>query len=231
MYLSRILGEQHADEGENDKNSGPLLLFEDDPRLQVGQVIMENDHLGVPGPYIPVFYQECPFICLESESINQRMQQPLAHLYFLTVLEHILSNDWSLPAIMVSATELASFCSKESTPTHLVVLQIELQAVLQVIAKLVVVSSELQTISGSLGKINELFSETITGGGSEGGHGIVVAHHLLHSLKSSRKFIEFMTTKFNVRYKEIECLRPIHEKLKVCIIINLRNLNSILFSF
>ena len=187
----------------------------------MGQVLM-NRHLGEPGPYIPTFYQECSSITPEPASISMRMQQPLAHLYFLTVLEHILSDEQSLANMVRAAGQLSHLCSSGiSEPPHQLMLQIELQAVLQVIAKLLAglldAADRVQfvEIEGSIEEINRLFSDASTGGDKVGGHGMVVALHLLKKLKSSRKFIELMTTKFEILCKEIKCLRPIHEKLQV----------------
>ena len=106
------------------------------------------------------------------------------------------------------------------------VLQIELQAVLQVVAKLLAkllgAESDERALFGelkdSIEDINRLFGDVSTGGEKVGGHGMVVALHLLKVLKSSRKFIELMTTKFEVRCKEIDCLWPIHERLQVCLL-------------
>ena len=221
LYLSRILGE--CDRHHEDvTRTGPLLLHQPKPRLLVGQVLMNKSKLEKPGPYIPTFYQECSSITPVPASISKRMQQPLAHLYFMTVLEHILSDEQSLANMVRAAGQLSHLCSSGiSEPPHQVMLQIELQAVLQVIAKLLAglldAADRVQfvEIEGSIDEINRLFSDANTGGGSVGGHGMVVALHLLKKLKSSRKFIDLMTTKFEILCKEIKCLRPIHEKLQV----------------
>ena len=221
LYLSRILGECDR-HNEDVTKTGPLLLHQHRPRLLVGQVLMNRSQLGEPGPYIPTFYQECSSITPTPASISMRMQQPLAHLYFMTVLEHILSDEQSLANMVRAAGQLSHLCSSGiSEPPHQVMLQIELQAVLQVIAKLLAglldAADRVQfvEIEGSIDEINRLFSDASTGGDSVGGHGMVVALHLLKKLKSSRKFIELMTTKFEILCKEIRCLRPIHEKLQV----------------
>lgn len=221
LHLSRILGE--CDRHDEDiSKSGPLILHQYQLRLQVGQVLMRRLQLGEPGPYIPTFYQECSSIRPEQASLSGRMQQPLAHLYFLTVLEHILSDEQSLANMVRAAGQLSHLCSSGvSEPSHQVMLQIELQAVLQVIAKLLAdlldASDRVQfvEIEGSIDEINRLFSDPSTGGGDVGGHGMVAALHVLKKLKSSRKFIELMTTKFEIMCKEIKCLRPLHDRLQV----------------
>lgn len=185
---------------------------------------MKKPELGDPGPYIPTFYQECPSICPVSKSLNRRMQQPLAHLYFLTVLEHVLSDEQSLANMVRAARQLSDLCtSTVSEPAHKVMLQIELQAVLQVIARLLgrlldTSDDRAQSVEihGSINEINRLFADESTGGGGTGGHGMVVALHLFQKLKSSRKFIDLMTTKFEINCKEIACLRPINIQLQVC---------------
>ena len=218
LYLSHLLGEcdHHY---QNIAESGPLILHQHLPRLQVGLTLLKKPNLGEPGPYIPTFYQECSSIEPEKDTLSDRMQQPLAHLYFLTVLEHILSDEQSLADMVRVAENLSHLAnSPHSEPAHQVVLQIELQAVLQVIAKLLASlldASDHVQLFESISEINRLFSDVSTGGGSVGGHGMVVALHLLKKLKSSRKFIELLTTKFEVMCKEIMCLKPLHDRLKV----------------
>ena len=153
-------------------------------------------------------------------SISMRMQQPLAHLYFMTVLEHILNDDQSLSNIVRTALQLLHQCtSGDLEPAHQVILQIELQAVLQMTAKflagLLDAADHIIEIEGSIEEINYLLGDVSTGGGVVGGHGMVVALHLLKMLKSSRKFIELMTTKFEIVCKKVECLRPIHNQFQV----------------
>ena len=222
MYLSRLLGvcdRQH----EDIERAGPLILHRPLPRLHVGQVLMKRENLDDPSPYIPTFYQESPSITLDSKSLGRRMQQPLAHLYFLTVLEHVLSDEQSLANMVRAARDMTNRCTSAVTePEHKVILQIELQAVLQIIARLLARllaasddGAQSVEIHGSINEINRLFSNEMTGGGATGGHGMVVTLHLLQKLKSSRKFIDLMTTKFEIKCKEIECLRPIHERLQV----------------
>ena len=219
MYLSRLLGEcdrQH----EDPVRCGPLLLHQYLPRLQVGQILTNKPSLGEPGPYMPTFYQECVAVSPEQASLGRRMQQPLAHLYFVTVLENILAEEQTLANVVKAARQLWDRCASENVePAQAAVLQIELQATLQVVAKLLAKllgnSEDRSQLKDSVDDINHLLGEASTGGAGVGGHGMVVALHLLKELKSSRKFIELMTTKFEMRCREIGCLRPIHERLQV----------------
>ena len=50
-----------------------------------------------------------------------------------------------------------------------------------------------------------------------GGHGLTMGMHLLHRLKSARKFTELLTSKFDVLVKDVQCLHPINQQLKVSI--------------
>ena len=223
LYLSRILGvcEQHSDHDSTE--SGPLSLHRAQPRLQVGRVLMENLDLGKPGPYIPKFYQEC-FRLQTASAGARRMQQPLAHLYFLTVLEHLLGEEHPLANMVRAANSVAQLCKSEllvhDQPAQ-VLLHIELQAVVQLVGKMLAVhldpsdEAQLGKVQPLIKDINLLLDEAETGGGKVGGHGMVAAVHLLRKLKSSRKFSEMMTTKFEIHCKEINCLRPIHDRLQV----------------
>ena len=221
LYLSRILG-QCDRQNEDAMQSGPLALHKHQPRLQVGLVLMEGSQLGEPATYIPTFYQECPPIKPEENSISKRMQQPLAHLYFLTVLEHLLSEEHQLASMVRAANQISQLCKSKVEPPHSqVLLHIELQAVVQVIAKSLALhldpsdQAQLGKVQPLVDNINQLLDSSNTGGGAVGGHGMVLALHMLRKLKSSRKFSELMTKKFEIVCKEMNCLRPIHDRLQV----------------
>ena len=66
LYLGRILGSIPNDLEVNEEAAlkfGPLLLYRKGPRLQIAKVLLEiSSKLGKPGPYIPVFYKESPFL-------------------------------------------------------------------------------------------------------------------------------------------------------------------------
>ena len=59
------------------------------------------------------------------------MQQPLAHLYFLTLLEHLQALGHKLSGLVRVANTIIQQCASEEVES--VVLWIELQAVVQVI--------------------------------------------------------------------------------------------------
>jgi len=62
------------------------------------------------------------------------MQQPLAHLYFLTLLEHLQALGHKLSGLIRIANTIIQQCASDTTEeVESVVLWIELQAVVQVI--------------------------------------------------------------------------------------------------
>ena len=67
---------------------------------------------------------------------NQRMQQPLVHLYFLTLLEHLQAQGhrFKLSDLVRTANTITQQCPPPTTEeVESVVLWVELQAVVQVI--------------------------------------------------------------------------------------------------
>ena len=67
---------------------------------------------------------------------NAIMQQPLAHLYFITVLEHLVSRKWEINWFVMSASSIRELCnSPDIEESDKIMLWIELQAVVQVIAQ------------------------------------------------------------------------------------------------
>ena len=210
MYLSQILGKFKNDTSQ----LNPLALYENTPRIEVGKVIVRKTHPGEPTSYIPTFFQVCHSTQLPPSS--KRMQQPLAHLYFLTVLEHMLNRQKTFPAVVSIAIKLSNECCSEVSESMKVVMQIEYQAVLQVIAKqiaAVVERSETDTLTDTIKAINRLFSKVEMENCMK--YGMVVGLHLLRNLRSSRKFVELMTLKYDTRCNTINFLKSIHDKLKV----------------
>ena len=63
--------------------------------------------------------------------------------------------------------------------------------------------------------VNKLLEDEETGGGSMLGHSMVLSLHMLKQLKSSRKFTELLTYKYDAMYRGITALKPIHEELTV----------------
>ena len=55
FHLGYILGKKV---GDVQPESEPLLLYQQQFRSLVGQVLARQDNLGAPGPYIPLFYQQ-----------------------------------------------------------------------------------------------------------------------------------------------------------------------------
>lgn len=56
FYLGRILGAYMEQGLEATTKSGPLLLY-GHFRVLVGDVLVQPENLGPPGPFIPSFYQ------------------------------------------------------------------------------------------------------------------------------------------------------------------------------
>ncbi len=150
------------------------------------------------------------------------MQQPLAHLYFYTVLEHLMSRPYKLSGLVRMALNISTLCTSQPTsPTLKAVLYIELQAVTQVIAQQLAVNldpsepEKIGEVVNIVKSLNLLLDDEATGGGPQGGHGVVVALHLLKLLKSSRKFTDLFMKKYDSVIKGINCLEPFYGQLKV----------------
>ena len=154
------------------------------------------------------------------------MQQPLAHLYFLTVLEHLVSSQLRLAGLVRTANvirrDFESQSSSLSEPEQ-VLMCIELQALVQVVAQKLAENLDpsnphkMGEVQPIVDDINLLLSDDTMGGGKAQGHGMVVALHMLKLLKSTRRFSELMTTKYDSICRGIDCLKPLHDQLKVCI--------------
>ena len=62
------------------------------------------------------------------------MQQPLAHLYFLTCLEHLQAEKYELTGLVRIANPITKQCASNTTEeVEAVVLWVEFQAIVQVI--------------------------------------------------------------------------------------------------
>ena len=214
MYLAWILG---YNRNESPTKTGPLLNCKKELRLMVGEVIMEKSDLGDPGHYTPSFYNLPLPSNQASAKLNRRMQQPLAHLYFFTQFGQVSTEDCSFPPVVDAAKQLyKDCCSGNQGPALMVVSHIELQVLVQVIIKqlaMVISSTDFVILQETISDANRLLRDVHIGSG-EGAHGIMIAYHLLQNLKSSEKFVEFMTTKFD-KANEIESLREIHMKMQV----------------
>ena len=69
-----------------------------------------------------------------------------------------------------------------------------------------------------------LLDDVETGGGDTQGHGMVLALHLLKQLKSSHKFSELLTEKYESICHWLNCLQPFHKQfamstVSVCVFI------------
>ena len=64
LYLSKILGQYDSSKGSTD--SDPLMLYDQFPRNEIG-VVLTTKIGSPPGPFIPKFYMDCPFIRIDSD--------------------------------------------------------------------------------------------------------------------------------------------------------------------
>ena len=62
-----------------------------------------------------------------------------------------------------------------------------------------------------------LLDDVETGGGDTKGHGMVLAMHMVKLLKSSRKFSEMLTKKYDSICHGLHCLQTFHEQLTVSV--------------
>ena len=62
-------------------------------------------------------------------------------------------------------------------------------------------------------ELNVLLDDESTGGGMIGGHRLTLGMHLLHRLKSDRRFTDLFTTRYQA-FKEIQCLGVFHQQLR-----------------
>ncbi len=67
LYLGQILG-QCDSRSDSTTDSGPLQLYYQHPRSEIGAVLTSRPELGPPGPFIPKFYKECTFINVKSST-------------------------------------------------------------------------------------------------------------------------------------------------------------------
>ena len=62
-----------------------------------------------------------------------------------------------------------------------------------------------------------LLDDVTTGGGDTQGHRMVLALHFVTQLKSSRKFLELLTKKYDFICRGLHCLQAFHEQLHVSV--------------
>ena len=151
------------------------------------------------------------------------MQQPLAHLYFLTVLEQITSESHKIATLLRKFEEIHQQCTSLDTyDRDKVILWIELQAVTQVVAQQLALhldpsKPEHQEVVSLLVEINKIMDDKSTGGGSGGGHGMVVTLHLYKLYNSSCQFRANFLRLYQAVFHDIKCLQPFHGQLKASI--------------
>ncbi len=134
-----------------------------------------------------------------------------------------MSKPYKLSGLVRMATSINTLCTSQPTSDAFkAVLYIELQAVTQVIAQQLALHldpsepEKLGEVVNIINELNRLMDDKITGGGPEGGHGMVVALHLFKLLKSSRKFTDLFKKKYDSVLKGINCLEPFYWLLQVC---------------
>ena len=64
-----------------------------------------------------------------------------------------------------------------------------------------------------LPELNTILDDAEMGGGVQGGHGLVLAMHLLKELQSFRRFHLLFTDQYTMLLDGINCLKPIHAAL------------------
>ena len=62
--------------------------------------------------------------------------------------------------------------------------------------------------------LNSLLDDESMGGGSVGGHGLVLALHLLRELQSFNTFTSMLTKQYSLLCDGINCLEPFHRTLQ-----------------
>ena len=146
------------------------------------------------------------------------MQQPLAHLYFLTVLQHLTSGSYALSGNIKIANEIINAQnSQDTSDATKAVLYIELQALIQAIAQQLptqLMQAQISEVTSVCTQINALMDDKTMGGGTAGGHGMIVALHLYKLFNSSQQFTHFFVKKYESITRGINCLEPIFRQIK-----------------
>ena len=139
------------------------------------------------------------------------MQQPLAHLYFLTVLEHLMSKPYKLPILVKMASIISCLCASPCTcDRDKVFLWIEYQAHVQVIAKQLAVSlatGKYQDVSNILEDINSILTPDDPSYGGKG-HGVMVVFHFFKQWDSIRMIQQQCAKLHEVIPQDLKCLHP-----------------------
>jgi hypothetical protein len=175
-----------------------LTLYKPAVRDVIGQVLVSCVPNGVPAPYIPTFYQSCTGITTPTDARNELMQQPLAHMYFTTVLHHLNTNGFSIINLVRVAGAIAENLEEDTSQHQKVLHHIEKQAVIQAtiheLAKCLNPSNPngISSVASIVSDINYLLDDVSLGGGDCGGHSLVLALHLLKEMRSFTKFNDLL---------------------------------------
>ena len=133
-----------------------------------------------------------------------------------------MSKSYKFSAFVAMASNIST--SESTSKASKAILNIELQAVIQVIAQQLALHlgpsqvKKFKDILPVIEEVNALLDDENTGGGPNGGHGLVVALHLFKLLKSSRRFTDHYRRIYDSKIKDITCLRPFNEQLQVRLI-------------
>ena len=156
---------------------------------------------------------------------NARMQQPLAHLYFLTVLEHLMSKHYQMSNLLTLATNISSLCTSPPTSDQdRVILWIELQALIQLIAKELAVflaTENCLEISTNLDSLNSIL--TPEHHSKYGGEVIreMVFFHLFKQCDSIGMFQAKCAKLHEVIPEDLKCLQPFNSESQASIYTNM----------
>jgi len=140
------------------------------------------------------------------------MNQPLAHLYFLVVLEHHLNKTYDIQNLLQIANHLQQqSCSLENDTGRRILASIERQALLQVFLKTIAQhldlrnSEQLATLANHSQAVQKVVLEVEN-------HRPILAHYMLNQVQSFQMFTTVVTTKDLCN--ELECLGYFHDKFQ-----------------
>jgi hypothetical protein len=185
-------------------------------------VLLHKHIMDCPYPYIPTFYQHHAQDVDITTAESKLMQQPLVHLYFLTIMEDLLDSDYNLSTLLKYSQSITKQCKRGGVELDdMLLLYIENQAVIQVM--IMELAQHLNTLDDSkvttacslLNDINEVLDDVSMGGGDLGGHSLVLIMHMLKELRSFDLFMAMLTDQFPLLCEGIHSLSSYHLKLTV----------------
>ena len=129
---------------------------------------------------------------------------------------------YSFSGLVRKTTYISKVCASPTTCDRDKIMHwIEQQVVVQVTAQHLALHLD-PSDRGNVGKlrnlfpdINKMMDDVSTGGGKDGGHGMVIAVHLYKLQRSSRKFTDLIVKNDAGVIHRINCLKPFTEQLKV----------------